>query len=362
MLSKLLKSPYLHRVFELDTTNSAILEFSVSNFQSILKKQTIQFFTKNTPSNVTVLFGGNNVGKSHFLSAILLMQNIVVNSEDYFDKVQTHKNNSDKTEFEIIFMLNGIKHQYGFSVIQTQCPDANLENFIHEEWLYTYPDGKAHRVLSRNTSLNSEDVFRIDTTESKKLVKGWKECTRENRLFLSTASQLNSVQFGEIFQWFSKMLKSLTPKTSPLPVFDLCKTIAGKNKVLEYLQNFVDIDFIEIISSPYGDIAGIGFEGDENGLYQVNKESSGINYLFNTAYEYINVLENGGVLIVDNFGDFLHSNISQKLISLFTDIETNPKNAQLIFATVYNGLLNDQCNCYSVIKNKNQETIVTLTP
>ena len=47
----------------------------------------------------------------------------------------------------------------------------------------------------------------------------------------------------------------------------------------------------------------------------------------------INVLENGGVLILDEFGSSLHVRLIHQIIGLFHNPKTNPHNAQLIVAT-----------------------------
>ncbi|NWF36496.1 ATP-binding protein [Mariprofundus sp. KV] len=62
-------------------------------------------------------------------------------------------------------------------------------------------------------------------------------------------------------------------------------------------------------------------------------ESSGTQSLYKQLWRYKIMLEMGGVLVLDEFDINLHPDILPWLIKLFTDEETNPNNAQLVFST-----------------------------
>ncbi|NOJ08669.1 AAA family ATPase [Vibrio splendidus] len=77
-------------------------------------------------------------------------------------------------------------------------------------------------------------------------------------------------------------------------------------------------------------------------------ESMGTKVLFNNLHKYWLTLKNGGVLIFDEFDIHLHSMILPEVISLFTNVETNPKNAQLII-TAHNTEIIDNLGRYRTI-------------
>lgn len=69
-------------------------------------------------------------------------------------------------------------------------------------------------------------------------------------------------------------------------------------------------------------------------------ESSGTNKLFDLAALVIGQLDFGYPLIVDELDSKLHPLLTQHIIKLFNNPKTNPKGAQLIFATHDTNLLN----------------------
>lgn len=69
-------------------------------------------------------------------------------------------------------------------------------------------------------------------------------------------------------------------------------------------------------------------------------ESSGTNKLFDLAALVVGHLEFGAPLIIDELDSKLHPLLTQHIISMFNDPETNLKGAQLVFATHDTNLLN----------------------
>jgi hypothetical protein len=68
-------------------------------------------------------------------------------------------------------------------------------------------------------------------------------------------------------------------------------------------------------------------------LFDVEEESTGTKSLLVIGGIILDSLETGRVLVVDEFEKNMHPSITQYLIALFHNPLTNPKNAQLIFAT-----------------------------
>ncbi len=60
------------------------------------------------------------------------------------------------------------------------------------------------------------------------------------------------------------------------------------------------------------------------------QESDGTQLLFSLAYPLINTLEKGLILVIDELDRSLHFKELLFILSLFADIKTNPKNAQII--------------------------------
>ena len=71
-------------------------------------------------------------------------------------------------------------------------------------------------------------------------------------------------------------------------------------------------------------------------------ESEGTKKLFSLAGPLVDTLRNGKVLFIDEFDARLHPSISREIVGLFNSTRTNPKGAQLIFATHDTNLLSNK--------------------
>ena len=62
-------------------------------------------------------------------------------------------------------------------------------------------------------------------------------------------------------------------------------------------------------------------------------ESNGTKRLYTTLMHYLKAIENGGLLILDDFDANLHPDILPHLLNMFIIKKNNMKNAQIIFTT-----------------------------
>ena len=79
-----------------------------------------------------------------------------------------------------------------------------------------------------------------------------------------------------------------------------------------------------------------------------SNQSSGTKELFSILPYYKLILDSGGVLILDEFDINLHPHILPLLIRLFDDEESNPYNAQMIFST-HNDNIIDYMKKYKIV-------------
>jgi uncharacterized protein len=79
---------------------------------------------------------------------------------------------------------------------------------------------------------------------------------------------------------------------------------------------------------------------DKSVLFHLDfNESEGTIKLYELAPFIIDALENGDTLVIDEFDARLHPRLSKKIIEIFNDPRTNPKNAQLLIVTHDTNLL-----------------------
>ena len=204
-----------------------LIQFSVKNYRSIKDEAELQLITDSgkelLDSNTfapdangahnfrlmksAVIYGANAAGKSNILNALSKMQWLVqfsatkLQADEALD-IEPFKFSTDSidqpTEFNMDFVSDGVRYQYGFSATNQR---------VLEEWLFAYPNGRAQTWFMREYDVETsgyrwtKDVY---LTGSKAI---WKEATRDNALFLSTAIQLNSKQLTPVYRWFTDTLR-----------------------------------------------------------------------------------------------------------------------------------------------------------
>ena len=369
------------------TGTRMLVEFTVKNFRSIKDELTFSMakakgdelestnsFDPEAPASVPLLnsaaiYGPNAAGKSNVVRAMMEMESIVRHSASksqqgddisvtpfLFDETSSKA----PTEFEMIFISEGIRYQYGFSATKTR---------IVEEWLIAFPKGRAQRWYSRGLSKNkdlSEYKF-SDFLSGQKSI--WREATRENALFLSTAVQLNSEQLKPVFNWFKRTLRPVhVGGWDANFTATLCDDEATKEEVLDFLQaadfdihdiriekEKFDPDFLpEDLSSSVRDSLIKSMKGKDlveiktihkssSGKLvplELSEESDGTRKFFSFVGPWIDSLSKGYVLVIDELHDNLHPTMVKYLVSLFHNKKTNPNHAQLIFTTHETSILN----------------------
>lgn len=366
-----------------------LIEFSVSNFLSIREQASLSLvaakglelannntFLTDIPTVPSLLrsaaiYGANAAGKSNFIKALQVMRQLVVESSA---KIQVdeelpitpflldEESLLKPTEFEITFISKGTRYQYGFSATPKR---------VVEEWLLAYPSGKAQRWIERRYDEQSQSYQwggMGNLTGKKEL---WKATTRPNALFLSTAMQLNNQQLAPVFSWFDNTLHVAGfGRWHPGFSMRICEKDNTRERVIAFLKAAdVDIDDIELekekfdpqnlpddipeeikihLEKQYKDKSIMQvktihtLETGQKILFDLDDESDGTQKIFALAGPWLDTLENGYILAIDELHDNLHPLMVKFLVSLFHNPETNPKNAQLIFTTHDTSILNQE--------------------
>ena len=358
-----------------------LLEFRVRNYRSIRDEIVVSFVAskdknlagthlastgiKNLSHVVrsAVIYGPNASGKSTLLQALAFMRAVVAESATIMQpgqsfNVQPFRLDADwatqPTEFEVSFLLNGVRHQYGFSLTPGR---------IVAESLLVYRTAKPQQWFSRRFDEKTQSsVYEFSThlTGPRKL---WQETTRPNALFLSTAAQLNSELLGPVFRWLVEQPiyfgAGLTP--SPDSTTALIQTELGKRAVREFLAS-ADISISDVLSvqrQGFQQKTMFGPEGAQvtreeremlmpqfvhktergSASFELHEESQGTQRLYALAAPVLDVLKHGRLLIVDELDSSLHPLLVRRLVRMFHQPELNPLGAQLLFTTHDTSLL-----------------------
>ncbi len=369
-----------------------LIEFTVGNFRSFKERVTLsmvaaklksldpQLDSNNTykvDADLTLLtsaaiYGANASGKSNLIKALRFMRRFVLTSskESQADEpIPTIPYQLDeKTErapsfFEIVFYLEGVPYRYGFEVTTEK---------VETEWLFYSPNKKEAKLFIREGS----DILISRAIRGGQAIKS---LTRPNALFLSVAAQLNNEIAKRVLGWFRSInvISGLDDREyggftarmftedesyrtgiveliqeSDVGINDI---VVEKTKIHEAgvfpkdmpqeLRNFLlkqmkeesELITFRSLHRKYCD------EGVVNQVsFDINEESEGTQKLFFLSGPVIDTLREGKVLVIDEIEARLHTLLTRKLIGLFNSKETNPKNAQLIFATHDTNLLSNK--------------------
>lgn len=357
-----------------------LLEFRVRNYRSIRDEQALTLIAsgdkelatthlaptglKSAPHalRTAVVYGPNASGKSSLLRALDYLRAVVAESATVIQPGQTYNVQPFKldaasarqpTEFEITFLLSGVRHQYAFSMTAQR---------IVSESLLVYRSSKPTQLYSRQHVEGDRYDYEFSTylTGPRKL---WQESTRPNALFLSMAAQLNSEQLGPVFNWIVRSITFLPAGATVLPDFTtaMLESEQGRASIREFLSA-ADISIADVQAVPRKGmraqwVIGAGglqasqeereflvpvFEhSTPNGSakFELHDESEGTQRLYGLIAPVLDCLRDGRVLVVDELDSSLHTLLVRRLITMFQTPELNPNGAQLIFSTHDTSLL-----------------------
>jgi AAA15 family ATPase/GTPase len=359
-----------------------LLEFSVGNFLSFKTKTTLSLAATSIKEHIdtnifstqrldllkgAVVYGANASGKSNFIRAMSTMRRLVIQSFDQSSADELDVTPfllSTETEkapsfFEAIFIIDNIRYRYGFEVNNKQ---------VHAEWLFEAPKNAEKPMFLR-------EYDGIEVMKNFPEGKDLEGRTRDNALFLTVTDQFNGKIAKKIMLWFNNFItiSGLTHEGYKGVTFGMLENKQTSPKLLNFYKKLdMGFDDISINKKPFDpkelpkdmpegfvkqlitDLEG-AFKIDIKTIHKKynnenkivghvefdmrNQESSGTNKIFNISGPVFDVLNDGGVLVIDELDASLHPLLTLAVTRLFNSKQFNPNNAQLIFATHDTNLL-----------------------
>lgn len=339
-------------------------EFSVENFRSIRERKTLCLQAQNikgdSKENVACelkynilkslsVYGANSSGKSNLLMAVSAMRLMVKSSaklnkgeELFYRPFLLSEADNEPTLFEIVFTQSEYCYRYGFTYTRYK---------IEEEWLYrsTTPRSKERMLFLRSLKeVETDDkLFEEGRDNDKRL--------NANRLFLSLCAQLGGEISNSLIDWFLYSLNVISGlESGNLPFYSrnwFADNDNNRGKALDFFKklqlgfenlavrkkqiknSFADEEIVTALLSVHNKYNS---EGEVCGTIErsfEDMESAGTQKLFDLTGPIFSTLNSGSVLVVDELDAKMHPLISQYIIRLFNNSESNPHNAQLIFST-----------------------------
>lgn len=360
-----------------------LVEFRVENFRSLREEQvlslvaskdktlqdthTVSTGLKAAPRLLrsAVIYGANASGKSNLIKALQYMRGVVAESATIIQPGLTFavqpfrldaQSAKEPTTFEVTFIVDGVRYQYGFSMTPQR---------IVSEHLLVYKAFKPQRWFERRYDAQTgKDVYEFGPG-----LKGpknlWEGATRPNALFLSMAVQLNSEALRPIFDWFVNGLVIFNEQAqlSPQVSIQMLQQAEGRRQICEFLSAAdISIADIEVVTRKvpgqavhFDLVAGKtevrNEEVEEHQLrfshvtdkgravFDLMDESNGTRKLLFLTGPVLDILRKGLTLVIDELDTSLHTLLVRELVRLFHRPEVNTGGAQLIFTTHDTSLL-----------------------
>ena len=332
-----------------------LLQFSITNHRSIketaiismkaaadktMKEVLISPDGKKELVPVMAIYGANAAGKSNVIHALLLMREMVCGSyakplkgaELPYEPFAFVDGQTEPTTFEIIYYYESIKDAYGFSFDKDR---------IISEYLYHWPNGREALVFSRE---KDEYEFRESIQEQLTLAGR----TSENRLYLTSSNEWNCAQTEKAYLWFQKNLRGLiaTGVSNESTIDAIRKGGDGKQRILKEMM-LADLGICNVELSGTKEkpiISTVHQLTDDSGEKKqytllLGQESVGTQRFFSRIGLWMDALNSGAVLVVDEIEASMHPLLTRHLIEMIQDQTTNQNHAQLIFTTHDTGLL-----------------------
>ncbi len=328
------------------------------------------------------IYGKNGGGKSNVIRAYWLAVQFIRNAQRSQHEKATipvvpfmlnDYSKEEPTEFEFVYVIDGIKYNYGFA--------ATKEKIVRE-FLYHAPKGQRAMVFSRE-----EQKFTF--TEDKLRRNLISETIAPNQLFFSIACTMNDTACVKAMKWFREaiyfsrdysdipqqlleysndngMLKAIASyaQAADLGIEDMQFEFNSKeiDEELNWPDNVPEgiraalTQFMRALSESsnqaeaklkLGEVTATSLHTgiDKAGKHQQYKleledESDGTRKLMALAPAIESALRSGGVLLVDEIEKEMHPMLVNYIIAKFQSKRTNTNGAQLIFTTHNTELMN----------------------
>jgi AAA15 family ATPase/GTPase len=372
-----------------------LIEFKVTNYRSIKDEQVLSLVASNyddsSPENLihpnlaglskvkllkgAAIYGANASGKSNVLDAFRFMASFVKHSATLIAPNEPIKTKpfcldveslNKPSRFEVIVVIEKIRYVYGFSLDKQR---------VYQEYLIAFPKGSAQKWFKRTYDQERNEYTWDPGTTFFKLDADLCSKTRPNSLFVSTGAQFNNAQLTIIYNWFSEGLRFLNLGVGARlsPNFTATLIEEQKSNVAAIIALLKSADFgiagadvkhkeltAEEVKAKYppsmvrdmettGKLTGIktleiSFKhrhaANQDTAIDFSEESAGTQRFFSLAGPWLDILDNGYTVLIDEIETSLHPMLVKEFLKLLFNPQLNQKGAQVIFTT-HNPILLD---------------------
>jgi len=380
-----------------------LIEFSVSNFRSIKEEQTLSMIAdsstrKNDNTFVPIegnklrlldsaaIYGANASGKSNILKAlnrlISYIHDLTIDVDDnipYYEPFELDKSCLSKPSiFKLSFIIEGIMYEYQIDFDSRE---------VHHEQLDYYPKKrktnlfirtknevkrggsfKDKRLFSRKALTKYPYLSKVAREEHEQMQKIY-QYLKTYALFAANDTHMRSYLIPHVNQELQKneklkrkldkLIRIADTHIEQIKIEEKDVDFKFDDEVPEELKKIIMRDNKYELFAVHKTRDGL-LQGEEANFPFFQKESMGTITLYGLGALMLLILNRGHILVVDEIDNSLHPKLCKFLIKLFHHPLTNPRNAQLIFASHETTLLDRELlrkdQIWFTEKNKYGET------
>ena len=334
-----------------------LITFKLQNFRSFLGEQVFTFAAtpdrtheshclhtglKAVPriSKSAIVFGANASGKTNMLIALATFRDLMLHSTSYSDDRLASWHTpyrfspavEQPTQFEIDVLLDGVRYQYSVAYDSTR---------ITAERLLVYRTGKSQRWFERSFDAASQtEVWAAFSPSFNGPREMWRKATRPQALFLTVAVRLNSEQLAPLLHWIEHRVEIVFPSDHGdlRRIAAYLKNDAFKGRLLTLLRAVdIAVDDVRVVDPEGESEARIEFLYSRQDWLPVwmdsRFEAAGTHRLFALFAPLLAAIEQGKLLLIDEFDAGLHPLIARFLVQVINDPEISGRGAQLLLVS-----------------------------
>lgn len=356
-----------------------LIGFKVSNYKSLRDDQELSMLPSRSGRDFTALpvaaiYGANASGKSSLIEALSFKDRLMhrgLRQEELFkpfllDQISA----AQPTTYDIEAEIDGVRYEYRL---------AMSSEGVEEELLNSYPQHRKRALIDRagesitiGASMTNRSALQMLASE-----------VPANTPVLSMADTYKATEWQPFWRWLQEDLvtqperQSLErlpdaierhpilidlAKVADLGITDIRVSTPSVDTVIEELTRpissfggSIDSDKQKMATDVRSTLESLVLvpQGEDKAAQRVlsmfrrlqfyhqsgsqplseRDQSSGTITFLKYMASVLDALHNGATLVIDEFDTSLHPRLIPRIIELFQDPRTNPKNAQLIFST-----------------------------
>lgn len=348
-----------------------IVDFTVKNFRSIKSEQLLSMCAEKKHSHhagnlsfieesfgilkTAAIYGSNAAGKSNLIMAFGALREMVISSGDWKDgdEIECYQpyllspdTYNAPTELDVEFYIKNKRYRYfvAFDKYKIVSERLDLFNTARPTNLFTrrspdnwkdvkfgehYKGGKRQVAFFSNNAYLSRAGNSPDTPE---VIRDVYNYFRRNTETLLTNQDIR------LLDWHKKEKVSIAVNTflnkADFGIEKFAMEAKEKPDSIPFPEGIPD----EVKNAILSDMSlkECFYHLSENGemiKFSSDMESTGTRKLFKMLPVFIEVLNDGSVIFIDEIESSLHPHLAELLIKLFNDPNVNSNNAQLIYTT-----------------------------